>query len=333
MTETLLNLATAVGVLVALVLGFIAWRLRRIRFIAVFPALVMLVALAVAGAAFWLTHRPIPSNEQRILFEGVEYIRDVRPNFEGEDHILIAYVVRIDLDAPGLSLFVTPGQPIGNYEQTARTTSEFLERYGVQVAINGDFFNPFYERDPIRFYPDSGTGINMYGFAMSSGEVYARGFATGAIKTMYISQDNEVSFDNPPPFQAFHAISGNWLLVENGRYNPVDDTTVGDADEQLPRTAVGLDENERTLIMVLVDGRQPNYSEGATFEELASLLIEYGAHTALNFDGGGSVTLVIEDEDGRPQILNSPIHTRIPGRERPVANHLGVFAQRLTSDG
>jgi hypothetical protein len=329
MTETLLTLAYTIGLIVALLFTLIAWWLRRIRFIAVFPALVALAALATAAAAFWLTHRPVPPDETRELFQGVEYIRDVRPNFEGEDHILIAYIVRIDLDAPGIDLFVTPGSPINGYDQTAQTVSEFLDRYDVQVAINGDFFNPFYERDPIRFYPKSGSGINLYGFAMSSGDVYAPGFAQGAFETMFISQDNRVSFDRPE-FTPYHAISGNWLLVKNGRYIPANDSLIRDADDQQPRTAVGLDESGRTLILMLIDGRQPNYSEGATFEELASLLIEYGAYTALNFDGGGSVTLAIEGTDGSPQVLNSPIHTRIPGRERPVANHLGVFARRLS---
>jgi hypothetical protein len=45
----------------------------------------------------------------------------------------------------------------------------------------------------------------------------------------------------------------------------------------------------------------------------------------MNLDGGGSSTLVIEGEDGQPVILNSPIDHYIPGTERPVANHLGIY--------
>ena len=76
-----------------------------------------------------------------------------------------------------------------------------------------------------------------------------------------------------------------------------------------------------------VDGRQPNYSEGVSIAELAQIVIDYDGYTALNLDGGGSVTLVVEGADGEPEILNSPIHNRIPGRERPVANHFGIYAQ------
>ena len=93
-----------------------------------------------------------------------------------------------------------------------------------------------------------------------------------------------------------------------------------------PRTAIGINQNGRYVYMVVVDGRQPFYSDGATFQELAELLLEYGAYFAMSLDGGGSSTLVIE-KNGKPDILNSPIDSYIPGRERPVANHFGVYVR------
>ena len=59
--------------------------------------------------------------------------------------------------------------------------------------------------------------------------------------------------------------------------------------------------------------------------KLAELLILQGANIAMSLDGGGSSTMVIEGKNGEPVILNSPIDNYIPGRERPVANHLGIF--------
>jgi exopolysaccharide biosynthesis protein len=92
-----------------------------------------------------------------------------------------------------------------------------------------------------------------------------------------------------------------------------------------PRTAIGINQNGRYLYLLVVDGRQPFYSAGATFQELAELLVDQGAYIAMSLDGGGSSTLVIEGENGEPVILNSPIDNYIPGRERPVANHFGVY--------
>ncbi len=82
------------------------------------------------------------------------------------------------------------------------------------------------------------------------------------------------------------------------------------------------------MILLIVDGCQPNYSEGMTLAELGEIAIDYGAYTALNLDGGGSSTLVVEGAPGKALVLNPPIHRRIPpGRQRPVANHLGIFAK------
>jgi exopolysaccharide biosynthesis protein len=77
-----------------------------------------------------------------------------------------------------------------------------------------------------------------------------------------------------------------------------------------------------------IDGRQPGYSEGATTAETAEWMRKLGAYNALNLDGGGSTALVIEGPDGAPAVLNRPCGPPV-GVERRVANHLGVFAQRL----
>ena len=95
-----------------------------------------------------------------------------------------------------------------------------------------------------------------------------------------------------------------------------------------PRTAIGLDRSGTHLILFVADGRQPLYSQGATLHEMAQLMIYYGAVNAMNLDGGGSSTLVMRNSLGMVEVVNSPIQTGIPGRERPVGNHLGIFAQR-----
>jgi exopolysaccharide biosynthesis protein len=94
-----------------------------------------------------------------------------------------------------------------------------------------------------------------------------------------------------------------------------------------PRTAIGINRNGRYLYIIVVDGRQPFYSEGATFADLAKLLIDQGVFMGMSLDGGGSSTLVIEGKKGEPVLLNSPIDSYLPGRERPVGNHLGIYVK------
>ncbi|MEO0989215.1 MAG: phosphodiester glycosidase family protein, partial [Cyanobacteria bacterium J06639_14] len=81
------------------------------------------------------------------------------------------------------------------------------------------------------------------------------------------------------------------------------------------------------LWLIVVDGKQPHYSQGATLTQLSQIARKLGADAAINLDGGGSTTLVMATPKG-PKVLNAPIHTRLPLRERPVANQLGFQAEK-----
>jgi exopolysaccharide biosynthesis protein len=106
-----------------------------------------------------------------------------------------------------------------------------------------------------------------------------------------------------------------------------------------PRTAVGVSQDGRYLILLVIDGRQPGYSEGATLGEVADWLIRFGAHDGLNLDGGGSTTLVREERDALI-VVNRPSGAarrpaggddqlaRVRG-QRSNGNHLGVRARPL----
>lgn len=94
----------------------------------------------------------------------------------------------------------------------------------------------------------------------------------------------------------------------------------------MPRTGVGYDKARQTLIVAVVDGYQPGYSRGALQEEFADLLREFGAYEAMELDGGGSATMVLDGE-----IVNNPSDDT---GERHVANALVFFwhEQRPTLD-
>lgn len=78
----------------------------------------------------------------------------------------------------------------------------------------------------------------------------------------------------------------------------------------------------RTLYLVAVDGRQA-HSRGLTRREMAELLHNFGADTAVNLDGGGSSTLVARTPGSAPQVDNHPSD----GQERGWPTGL-AFSQR-----
>ena len=114
------------------------------------------------------------------------------------------------------------------------------------------------------------------------------------------------------------AVGGFPDLIDGGRR--VGDLEVSErpsfAAARHPRTAVGYDDDEGAVWVVVVDGRQPPHSAGMSLPELAALLEALGAEEALNLDGGGSSALVIGD---RP--VNRPSDT---AGERAVVNALAL---------
>ena len=272
------------------------------------------MGLAVGVLAIYERGRPLPVPAKERLFNGVTYSRLVR----WSPRPLMIHLITVDMKAGGMRVLVTPPDEKDSERPLhARTTSEFLQDFGVQVAINGDGFSPWWSNTLMDYYPHEGDPVAPRGTAASAGKLYWTSHE--AVPTLYVTYRNQFSFDAPA--RPYNAISGETLLITGGNLIPDLDNAV-----LQPRSAVGYSKNGRYLYLVVVDGRQPFYSDGMTVKELAELMQSIGAQYAMNLDGGGSSTLVVQGANGQPRVLNSPIDQRIPGRERPVANHLGIFA-------
>ena len=317
-----------------LVIGFlllwVAVRLVRSRGIRRYAAtlffLVCLIALTVGGYWTWFTHRgqPAPLSEQ--WFQGISYERVVVQS----PRVLVVHIVRVDLRAPGIELVFTPVPAATDRPLKAASVSTFLRESKSQVAINGNFFYPFSADSPLSYYPHEGDPVQVAGIAAYQGLVYQPSpFAAPSdpAATFYVSKDGRPSF-SPPEDAPYNAISGSAFLLRDGE---ITNATRSIEPPLYPRAALGLDESGSTLILAVLDGKQPGYSLGATLPEFAELLVRAGAFTAINLDGGGSSTLVRQSAgpDAAPVLISSPSNFRIPCWERPVANHLGIKAAAL----
>lgn len=282
--------------------------------------------LGIGGTALWYFQRPQPPPTKEVLFEGISYERDVRTS----PRPMVIHVARIDLRAPGISFLVTPTDEHGGILRGA-TTSQFLTRHGAQLAVNGDFLLPWWSNGPRDYYPPTGGPVDVLGLGVSGGKEY--GWRQVPFSALVFEESGAVSIvevkdRNTPIPRARHAVSGKTMLVVDGAPTAAAEAP-GQGQDLHPRVAAALDRTGTTLLLFVVDGRQPGYSEGARLGELARVIVEHGGHRAMNLDGGGSSTMVASDGHSGYRLLNVPIHTRIPWRERPVANHLGVFAREL----
>lgn len=210
------------------------------------------------------------------------------------------WVLRLDLCAAGVSVRATAENERG------RTTPSFANLVGAQAAINGDFTVP-------------SEGFRTDGPAAHDGAFWSIGGPDHTYVTpisfgpAHVELARHDLTSGPPPW-AKEVVGGHPTLLDDGQ-------VVGSPGDPLctnrhPRTALGISQDRRTLIVLVVDGRRSG-AAGMTCDELAFVLAAEGASDAVNMDGGGSSTMVVNG-----QVKNQPSD----GSPRVVGNHLAFFA-------
>jgi len=90
------------------------------------------------------------------------------------------------------------------------------------------------------------------------------------------------------------------------------------------RTAIGLTQDNRTLVLFTVDGT--NGGHGMRVDEVADLLMrDFQIHNALNLDGGGSTTVALQDPSTQARkVVNVPAEN--PNGNPPGRSEASSFA-------
>ncbi len=259
--------------------------------------------------------RPARTPVTEAVAPGVTYERQIfdRP------HRMVVHIVEIDLTAVDHTLFVTPpDRPDSPLPYLAQRTSDFAQEHNAQIAINASFFEPFRYGVPGEFYPRPGEPTVPSGLTITNGRIYTH---VARFKALCFLEAKAIITPGDCAADTIDAVAGNEQMMVAGQAITKEAATYNETLH--PRTAVAVNETGTTIWLILVDGRQPFYSDGATLAQLAEIGLSLGAHDMLNLDGGGSSALIF-NFDGDLRLVNSPIHTRIPRRERPVANHIGL---------
>ncbi len=236
-------------------------------------------------------------------------------------------VMRIDLQTPGLRFTATGrdadyGKPMPDHEKfTIHTkrirTREFLltsRKNGLNmiVAVNAAPWRPWEK-------PFNHTYAQVTGLNISDGVVVSDSPKTKAVFVVYKDGKTDIVPSVPeedyPKIQL--AATGFTIILKNGENLMSDDKA-----KPQPRTAYGLSADRHYMYIVTIDGRQKEWSLGATLKETATILKDAGAGDGINMDGGGSTTLYYWDaEKSAPVTLNR--HNQ-DGYERTVATSIGI---------
>ena len=163
---------------------------------------------------------------------------------------------------------------------------------GALCAINGDE------------YVRSVKGHKGRGFVIRNGELYRQVmikgsdicviYRNGEMKTYLHGKYKIQDVIDEDPWQVWN-FDGPALLDENGRAYTDFSYIRGKICIVNPRTVLGYYEPGH-YCFVIVDGRQPGYSDGIDFPNLAKLMEDLGCKAAYNMDGGSSSFLWFDDE-------------------------------------
>ncbi len=173
----------------------------------------------------------------------------------------------------------------------------FTDRWGEMTpATSLDFCHIVVENDKVELIKQSSVKIPREGYVIIGPRWLIRG---------QVDKGDEVSYSMeiiPDDWgKVKYAVSGGPYLVKDGKIF-VDRQRFTDKFlwKKEPRTAIGYSK-AGTLILVTIDGRRKDISEGATIPELAQIMWELGAYNAMNLDGGSSTQMVY-----RGELVNNP---------------------------
>ena len=191
--------------------------------------------------------------------------------------------------------------------------SEFVERTGALAGVNASgFYDPNW----------MGYGETPSGLVIQEGKVIQDSIGTGE-SVLAISYDGKLITGNYTAKQLVQemnvrdAVSFKPQLIVNGKnlFAGKEATSWGIA----PRTAMG-QTADGTILFLVIDGRQPTHSLGASMTDMAQVMEEYGAVQAMALDGGTSSMLVTRDKDtGETKILTRAPNDDERGRWLPNA--------------
>ncbi|WP_409341696.1 phosphodiester glycosidase family protein [Paenibacillus sp. MBLB4367] len=178
---------------------------------------------------------------------------------------------------------------VPNKQGEGERITDMVKRTGAVAGVNG---GAFYDPDGL------GNGFAPIGFIMSGGEVIFTEHE-GSVPQHSIGFTKEgklvvglYSIDELQKQGVQEAVFWKPRIIADGK--PL--ITQGDGGWGIgPRTAVG-QKADGTLIFIVIDGRQPPYSLGATLREVQDIFLEDEVENAGFLDGGASSEMVVDGQ-------------------------------------
>lgn len=303
--------------------------------------------LAAINADFFDVRTGENENNQVIGGEWWKGVRVADSPYDAFDNPHVHFAIGAD-GKPRMDRYLFDGSVLHEAGPFPLTALNFLPRGTPEAAV---LYTPRYgttPRDTVRrmaevalrkiggrgdtsVYLSTGAAVKSGGHAVpADGAVLAAYGPRAAKLTSFVPGDTvrvvlrAESISGREVLASPRLIVGGWPRILANGVNvasraPWDEGTLSsNAEAAHPRSAIGFSRDSATVYLATVDGRSEN-SGGMTLVQLAEFLRGQGGWNALNFDGGGSSTLVV-----RGRVVNAPSDRE---GERGVGNAIVIRAR------
>lgn len=240
---------------------------------------------------------------------GVEY----RLQISGNPRPNRVHILRVDLAGgwiqPATVIATDPDGP-GPAEASLTDPLRLADDPSVVAFINTNPWDSFPDATGKRNRSwFEGQAVDIRGLAVSGGQVRSLPEPGGA--SIWIEERGRISLGDIAADKAvIEGTAGFQPIVKAG------DVVAVPGGPLHPRTSIGADRSGKVAWLVVVDGRQPHYSEGMTLYELGTLMSDLGCWEATNLDGGGSSVMGLVNSHGKLQVINHPSDRGPDGRTK-----------------
>ncbi|MBN1570562.1 MAG: phosphodiester glycosidase family protein [Acidobacteria bacterium] len=228
------------------------------------------------------------------------------------------YYLKIALNTPDLEVITLAGEDPdgeGPAESQLAQPMNMFRKFQALAAVNANAYSG--PSGDLAGLPNwrEGHPVNVHGLVVSQKKIVSP--IESKRTPFWIDAQRKPHIFEPPSVSLAAEAVSDW-------FSPliVDSKIVPDPSDQAlhPRTALGFDHTGAWLLFVVVDGRQPGFSEGVSLYELAQVLQSQGCAQSINLDGGGSSIMLIREPGKDVRTVNSPSGKA----HRPIPVMLGV---------
>lgn len=207
------------------------------------------------------------------------------------------HAVKIQLNSGVKIISSTPSAKNPDFFN-AQSTRDFAKENNLKVAINAT---------PYTYPKGRLTKLRkLAGLYIQNGEqISVCASRYGAI--LFMEDENNSLYAQIIDSQKKEFIGINTSYAFGGFWTILKDGVVMDFEEILDaRTAIGICNNGKTIILLTVDNPLPGNSIGASFETTAKIIKKIGAENALMLDGGSSTALIVNGKQLSTSFMQVP---------------------------